>query len=1011
MAVDKDNIVESEFRLDIDQFKGAMKEVIQEFEEVKKEGKKINDEMSKNSTESAKKTGNLFKTIFEGWQKFSFNAFIFQMMVKQITGFISSLTQLAKKADEAKLAMVGLKSVSEAMGEDGGAAQKAAKEIVKLSGGLVNLQQAGQGLKFLISSGYSVQEAFKLSESMLEIGAFNNVVGNLGQAYTDATKGIKTGSVELTENIGLTQRLSSVMKQANISIENGIDITNNANQRQALYNSVLKQSEGFVGNLKQVQNEYTGAIAKSQLEITNFIVNLGKMVQPIIKVGAIIVENLVKPFNKMFNFEGKTPVQDIYNLTKEMESLQKISKPTAEEQEKLKNVMNELAKLSPSIVTSYDNMGNAQINMASATKVIIEMKKQEVLQNKKLMEQDQKLTEQQIKNIQKRIDSYDTYVAMGQAGIETTSAEFARFQMLVSKSLNGKAIGKLSLEEMLNYAKKTNYVFTNSIGETVKLTEALGTAVGIKENYLAKLRQEKSLLEDTKRTQASVLLGYKDFLKLNPEQIFAELEKARTNTKLQTDKKPEEDKYDAIGASKDFFREAEKEYLRNKLEYENRKVLLDKEYENKNKDEVYKNSLAIIEANQKANNLIYSEAQKTRDKILGAKKAQDKQDLVGIFDKTKIEIEAKKDKTEELLELETKLFEEEQKLIKQEEEKIKSLNEKAQKDKVKAEEDIIEAQLEFMNEGKKEKTNLEIELAKEMADLKIKIAQEEIKLNEEIIKAETSQQKEALQNAFEQKMNLFKQQSGQESVERQNALNDKIRQEKLAKEEMDKARQEIQNSEIGEIQLRKTNFDEYKNLSEEQKAQLQKELDEKNDYAAKNIDWKNIVLNTEEGFTNTKDELIRRLYEGEKVGWADMREMLKENLRESLIIEGQKLAGASISETVQGLIALASPVPVIKATAKDHFAAAGAAAAGALALGAIARVVVPASISGTSSSSSSSGTSTSTTGTGTDTTKTEEQKEIHIHNTGLQQIAISLIPEFESLARDGYTKIVVEGGN
>ena len=54
-------------------------------------------------------------------------------------------------------------------------------------------------------------------------------------------------------------------------------------------------------------------------------------------------------------------------------------------------------------------------------------------------------------------------------------------------------------------------------------------------------------------------------------------------------------------------------------------------------------------------------------------------------------------------------------------------------------------------------------------------------------------------------------------------------------------------------------------------------------------------------------------------------------------------------------------------------------------------------------------TSTEDTTTDTDTTtSTEDTKEIHIHNTSLKNIALSLIPEIESLAKDGYTKIVLE---
>ena len=39
----------------------------------------------------------------------------------------------------------------------------------------------------------------------------------------DFGKGLKTGSIELMENIGLTQKMSSVMKDAGINVSDGIN--------------------------------------------------------------------------------------------------------------------------------------------------------------------------------------------------------------------------------------------------------------------------------------------------------------------------------------------------------------------------------------------------------------------------------------------------------------------------------------------------------------------------------------------------------------------------------------------------------------------------------------------------------------------------------------------------------------------------------------------------------------------------------------------------------------------
>lgn len=1002
---DKESIVESEFRIDIDQFKSAMKDVMTELKEVESETKKVNKNIKEDSAKQGNSIKDLFGNIIKGWQSFSFNTFIFTMMIKQITGFVSSLSELAKKSDQAKLSMIGLKSVAESFGEDGGAAQKAAKEIVKLTGGMVNLQQAGQGLKSLISSGYSVKEAFDLSKSMLEIGAFNNVVGDLGQAYTDATKGIKTGSVELTENIGLTQRLSSVMKQAGISIENGIDVTNNASQRQALYNSIIKQGANFTGDLKKVQDEYTGAMAKFQLEIDTFIRNIGKMVQPIVKVGAVIIENLVKPFNKMFKIDDTSISEQILDLTLEMDKLQKITKPTADEQKRLKDVMNEMAILSPGMVTSYDNLGNAQINMASATKVVIDMKKLEVEQSKKQLEQDKKLTEQLIKNLDKKIAKYDSYLAMAQSGIETTSAEFARFQLNVAKE-NKKNIQDLTLEEMLSYATKTNASFVNATGEVVKLKETLGVAVKIKDNYIAQLKNEKSILEETKKTQENVLVGYKDFLKLDTSKAFKKLEETREKTKLKTDITPDKQKYDAIEASKDFFRTQELEYEKNISDFATRRAELDEQYKNKEKDEVYKKALEMIKVEENANLLVFNKAKEIRESIKKSDSANTTQDIKQKFDLAKVAIEkdseiamarlgVQKEYAEELANEREKEAQKLQTQLKEQEQRKLKLENQLKDDEFKAMQDLAEAESE-----------LEVQLILEKLALKQSLTQKEIDLTNEMLSAKTYEENQALEESFQEKLNKFESEATEESVKKQNILKAQIEKEKIAKEEFKQAQEDIKNYELGNIQLRDDTLKQYKNLSDQQRQVLEKELAEKKKYASENIDWKNVVENTERGFTDTKNELIEKLYNNEKVGWAEMREMLNENLRDGLIIEGQKLAGIAISETVQGFVAMANPVT--KPLAKGHFVAAAQASAGALALGAISRTISASESSGSSGSTNTSESTGLTGSTGGTTTETEKVTEIHVHNTSLKKIVTELIePELVNLVKDGQSKIVL----
>ena len=137
-----------------------------------------------------------------------------------------------------------------------------------------------RGFKNLLSVGFDVSQAMQISKAMKDIGAFNNVVGDLGQAYEDSTKGLKTGSMELIENIGLTQRLSAVMKDAEIDISNGIDLTNNAAQRRAVYNAILAEGAKFEGNAAKLANDNAAASAKMSAAIKSLSDEIGNRANP-----------------------------------------------------------------------------------------------------------------------------------------------------------------------------------------------------------------------------------------------------------------------------------------------------------------------------------------------------------------------------------------------------------------------------------------------------------------------------------------------------------------------------------------------------------------------------------------------------------------------------------------------------------------------------------------------------------------------------------------------------------
>ena len=142
---------------------------------------------------------------FEGI-KSTLKAYVSLQGLKMLYSGIKEVLEVAKETD---LYTRGLLETAKAYNQSQEEALKAS-ELAR-EDGLIKIKEMNKGLKDLISVGWNVQESLKLTEALKDIGAFNNITGDLGTAYADFTKGVKTNSVELMENIGITKRLSAVM--------------------------------------------------------------------------------------------------------------------------------------------------------------------------------------------------------------------------------------------------------------------------------------------------------------------------------------------------------------------------------------------------------------------------------------------------------------------------------------------------------------------------------------------------------------------------------------------------------------------------------------------------------------------------------------------------------------------------------------------------------------------------------------------------------------------------------
>ncbi len=194
-------------------------------------------------------------------------------------GRVSSIFQDSlQAANKYQGALLGLSSVAGAFGHSSQAASDAAKTLAQ--DGLMTVTDAATGLKSLLATGFSLDEAIKLMERFKDTAAFGRQAAlGFGESIRGATEGIKNGNSILTDNAGITKNLSVILREMGKSEQDVMNITSDASVRQALYTGLLRESAAMAGDAAKLSQVYAGAQARAAAQTEIFKQNLGSMLQ------------------------------------------------------------------------------------------------------------------------------------------------------------------------------------------------------------------------------------------------------------------------------------------------------------------------------------------------------------------------------------------------------------------------------------------------------------------------------------------------------------------------------------------------------------------------------------------------------------------------------------------------------------------------------------------------------------------------------------------------------------
>lgn len=189
-----------------------------------------------------------------------------------------AISQTFDAANKLNGAMTGLTSVATYFEIDAGKARDAARSLA--SDGLMTVSEAATGLKNLLSSGFSLEEAITIMERFKDTAAFGRQASlQFGQAVVGATEGIKNGNSILSDNAGMTKNLSQILVEAGYSQQDLNKATTDSNIRQALFKGILKETNPMVGDAAKLSGQFAGEQAKASAATTTLKENIGLALQ------------------------------------------------------------------------------------------------------------------------------------------------------------------------------------------------------------------------------------------------------------------------------------------------------------------------------------------------------------------------------------------------------------------------------------------------------------------------------------------------------------------------------------------------------------------------------------------------------------------------------------------------------------------------------------------------------------------------------------------------------------
>ncbi len=184
------------------------------------------------------------------------------------------------EANKLQSANLGLESIAKFKGIDSTDATNALKNLTIVKEGLVSVSDASLSLKNLLATGFSLDQSINLIKSFGDAAAFGRQSSlTFGYAISSATEGVKNQNSILVDNAGVTKNLSLILKEAGYSEQDLQKVTTDLGVRTALYNGILKETQGQLGDTERLTKTFQGQQQKLETQVTTLKQKFGIFLQ------------------------------------------------------------------------------------------------------------------------------------------------------------------------------------------------------------------------------------------------------------------------------------------------------------------------------------------------------------------------------------------------------------------------------------------------------------------------------------------------------------------------------------------------------------------------------------------------------------------------------------------------------------------------------------------------------------------------------------------------------------